>query len=206
MRQRLLKHSLKQYKIDAGRGYKGFIPSAMSDKPILESYWVVPGSFLAGRYPVSSFKDSTTIHQSLSSFLNFGFDTFFDLTRVGELPAYLPVLQEEAARYGITINYQRIDIQDRGLPSHAQMTALLDAIDAALAAGRKIYLHCWGGIGRTGMTIGCWLVRHGLTGGMALIRLNELYQMAGQSSLFPHSPETDAQVQFILAWTDDGMA
>jgi hypothetical protein len=50
------------------------------------------------------------------------------------------------------------------------------------------------------------LVRHGLTGGMALIRLNEFYQTAGQSSLFPHSPETDAQVQFILAWTDDGMA
>jgi hypothetical protein len=203
----LSKNSSKQSeKETVGRGHKGLIPAAMNDKPIPESYWVVPQFFLAGGYPVSTCTDEITVHQSLAAFLDFGFDTFFDLTRVGELPAYLPYLQEEAARYGITIYYQRLEIQDRCLPSHEQMGALLDAIDAALAAGRKVYVHCWGGIGRTGMTIGCWLVRHGLTGGKALIRLNELYQMAEQSNFFAHSPETDAQIQFILAWTDDGMA
>ena len=178
----------------------------MSDKPIPESYWVVPGYFLAGGYPVSTFIDEAVSRQCLAAFLSVGFNTFFDLTRVGELPAYLPKLQEEAVRYGTPIYYQRIDIPDRGLPSHEQMAALLDAIDAALATGRKIYVHCWGGIGRTGMTIGCWLVRHGLTGGQALIRLNELYQTTKQSSLFPQSPETDAQVEFILEWTENGMA
>jgi protein-tyrosine phosphatase len=177
----------------------------MSDKPIPESYWVVPGYFLAGGYPISS-PDQAVVRQCLAAFLDAGFNAFFDLTRAGELPAYLPDLQEEAARYGVSVNYQRINIQDRGVPLHEQMATLLDAIDATLASGRKVYLHCWGGIGRTGMTVGCWLVRHGLTGGQALIRLNELYRTAEQSGLFPRSPETDAQVNFILNWTEDGLA
>ena len=31
-----------------------------------------------------------------------------------------------------------------------------------------MYLHCWGGVGRTGTVVGCWLVRHGRTGDEAL--------------------------------------
>jgi hypothetical protein len=173
----------------------------MSDKPIPESYWVVPGSFLAGGYPISSTVE-TIACKCLAAFLEAGFNTFFDLTRAGELPEYLPGLQEEAARYGISIHYQRANMQDRGLPTHDRMVELLDAIDTALAAGEKIYLHCWGGIGRTGTTVGCWLVRHGLTGGQALIRLNEFYRTSEQSHVFPRSPETDAQVKFILNWTE----
>jgi hypothetical protein len=177
----------------------------MSANPIPESYWVVPGYFLAGGYPFSRF-DETLVRQRCTAFLEAGFNTFFDLTRAGELPAYLPSLQEEAARYGISVDYQRFNLQDKGLPVHEEMAMLLDAIDAALAAGRKVYLHCWGGIGRTGITVGCWLVRHGLTGGQALIRLNELFRTAVQSRLYSQSPETDAQVKFILDWVEDGLA
>jgi hypothetical protein len=177
----------------------------MNNKPIPESYWVVPGCFLAGGYPVHS-RNQALIGPNLTTFLEAGFNTFFDLTRPGERPPYLAELQDQAARYGISIQYQRLEIQDWSLPEHASMVTLLDAIDAALSAGRKVYLHCWGGIGRTGMTVGCWLVRHGLTGGQALIRLNELYRTAEQSRLYHQSPETDAQVQFILSWVEDGVA
>jgi hypothetical protein len=177
----------------------------MSDKPIPESYWVVPGYFLAGGYPAIS-PDPARLRTALTAFLEAGFNTFLDLTRAGELPAYLSDLQEEAARHGMAVDYQRLTIRDKGLPSQAEMVVLLDAIDTALDAGRRVYLHCWGGIGRTGMTVGCWLVRHGLTGGQALIRLNELYRTAEQSWFHPYSPETDAQVKFILDWVDDGVA
>jgi hypothetical protein len=177
----------------------------MSDKPIPESYWVVPDSFLAGGYPISGL-DEDSIRIELDAFLEEGFDTYIDLTRAGELEAYLPYLEQESEDFGISISYQRLDFQDRGLPSHAQMTTLLDEIDKSLDAGRKVYLHCWGGIGRTGLTVGCWLVRHGLSGSQALSRLNELYQSAEQSNFFPHTPETDAQAKFILDWVEDGMA
>ena len=177
----------------------------MSNKPIPESYWVVPGRFLAGGYPISR-TDDASVRRSLTGFLEAGFNAFFDLTRVGELPAYLPTLKEEADRYGISVTYQRINIQDRGLPSHEQMVVLLNSLDAAMASGQEVYLHCWGGIGRTGVTVGCWLVRHGLTGGQALVRLNELYLTSEQSRIFPQAPETDAQVKFILDWVADGLA
>ena len=177
----------------------------MSGTPIPESYWVMPGSFLAGGYPISTLDDMVA-RECLSTFLEAGIDTFFDLTRVGELPPYLPSLQEEALRHGVTVQYNRFNIQDRGLPSHVQMTALLDAIQAALAAGHKVYLHCWGGIGRTGTTVGCWLVRQGLTGHQALNKLNELYLTAEQSHHYHQSPETQAQVKFILEWKEDGLA
>jgi len=177
----------------------------MSDKPIPESYWVIPGNFLAGGYPISS-TDEEKARECLAALIDIGIDSFFDLTRPGELPPYQPMLQEEAVHYGIPIQYQRMTIQDKDLPAHEKMAALLDSLDAALASGHKIYLHCWGGVGRTGTTVGCWLVRHGLTGAQALIRLNELYQKAGQSRSFPRSPETDAQVNFILGWAEDGMA
>ncbi len=175
------------------------------ERPTPKSYWVIPGFLLAGGYPISG-ADETVARQCLAAFIDSGIDAFFDLTWPGELPAYLPLLQEEAARRGISIKYQRANLQDKGLPSHDQMAALLDAVDADLVAGYKVYLHCWGGIGRTGMAVGCWLVRHGLAGGQALLRLNELYRTAEQSRTFPRSPETDAQVKFILDWVDDGMA
>ncbi|HVM71699.1 MAG TPA: hypothetical protein VMT91_08065 [Anaerolineales bacterium] len=177
----------------------------MNAKPIPETYWVLPGSFLAGAYPLTAL-DETVAHLCMASFLEAGLNSFIDLTSPGELPPYLPVLQQESAHYGIPVDYQRLVIQDKGLPSREQMAACLDAVDAALAAGRKVYLHCWGGIGRTGTVVGCWLVRHGLAGRQALLRLNELYQASAQSHLYPHSPETAAQVAFILGWTEDGLA
>jgi len=178
----------------------------MTDKPIPESYWVTPGSFLAGGYPASTEGDEAFTRWCLTAFLNAGFSVFFDLTRPGELPPYAATLREQAAHYGISTEYHHVSIQDRGLPSHDQMKALLDSLDEALSAGRKVYLHCWGGIGRTGMTVGCWLVRHGLDGAAALARLGELYQKSEQSSLYPHSPETVAQMEFILDWKEDGLA
>ncbi|MRR30497.1 phosphatase [bacterium] len=176
----------------------------MIEKPIPESYWVIPGQFLAGQYPASTRGDEAYTRQRLTAFLNAGFDTYFNLTRPGELPSYLAALEEDAAAYSIKINYYAVAILDRGLPSVEQMAQTLNAIDAALDAGHKIYLHCWGGIGRTGTTVGCWLVRHGLKGEAALARLAELYATAEQSRVYPHSPETDEQYAFVLNWKTVG--
>jgi hypothetical protein len=169
-------------------------------KPLSESYWVVPGQFLAGQYPISTNGDEARARQQLVAFLNEGFDTFFDLTSTGELPPYLPLLEEEAVRYGLHIDYHSASISDYGLPKREQMTRLLDDIDAALESGHKLYLHCWAGVGRTGTTVGCWLVRHGLSGEAALARLAELFATAEQSAVHPHSPETKEQKAFILNW------
>ena len=61
-----------------------------------------------------------------------------------------------------------------GVPTIPHMTRILDEVDGALADGGSVYVHCWGGIGRTGTVVGCWLVRHGLDDGDAVARIAEL--------------------------------
>jgi protein tyrosine/serine phosphatase len=80
------------------------------------------------------------------------------------------------------------------------MNSILAAIEAGLQAGHKIYLHCWGGIGRTGTTVGCYLVRHGKTGAEALDQLSTWWRSVPKSRYYSRSPETAAQMNFILHW------
>ncbi len=170
------------------------------DRPIPESYWVVPGRLLAGEYPGSF--NTIQARQRLNVFLQAGFNSFVDLTRDNELMPYEPFLYEQARIAGADAAYCRFPIRDRGLPSVKTMKAILDELDQLLAEGKKVYLHCWGGVGRTGTVVGCYLVRHGLTGEQALAQLAEWWKSSPKQSLHPRSPETDKQVKFILNWKE----
>jgi len=176
-------------------------PSASQiDKPIPGSYWVLPGQFLAGEYVGHRLEPET--RRRVTAFLEAGFSTFFDLTRDGELPPYQPALAELAAGNGQLVDYRRFPITDFGLPKRQQMLATLDALDAAIHQGQQVYLHCWAGVGRTGTTVGCYLVRHGMAPGQAIAHLLEHYRTASQSLLHPSSPETEAQRAFIRDWQE----
>jgi hypothetical protein len=170
------------------------------NRPIPESYWVEPGRFLAGEYPGHAYGEG--LRQRLDSYLDFGINTFIDLTDPDELPPYLPMLQEQAAHYDIDIRYKRFTITDHGVPTHETMQAILDEIDKALSEGRRVYVHCWGGIGRTGTTVGCYLARHGKTGQGALEQLAEWWKDVPKSRMWPYSPETERQMRFVLDWKE----
>lgn len=168
--------------------------------PVPESYWVIPGQFLAGEYPLR--EDIEESAQRINAYLDFGIDTFINLTEVGELIPYESFLQNAARDKGLTITCHRFPIVDYGLPSTETMKSILDYIDDALGRDHKIYLHCWGGVGRTGTTVGCYLVRHGKTGEEALGQIAEWWCKVPKSTIFPQSPETKAQQRFILNWKD----
>lgn len=177
----------------------------MIDKPIPESYWVLPDRFLAGAYPGLHYLEFST-SQRLTDFLTAGFDTFIDLTYENERPPYFPLLSEEAAYEGREIRHRRFPFPDFNVPTREIMVAALDAIDTAIAEGHKVYLHCVGGIGRTGTTVGCYLVRHGMRPEAALLHLGELYSASAQSLIYPQSPEAGEQIRFILNWQEHGLA
>jgi protein tyrosine/serine phosphatase len=166
--------------------------------PIPESYWVLPGRFLAGEYPGGF--GAERVRRRVDAFLKAGINTFIDLTGPDELPSYLPILTEKAEAHKQQVETINLPIRDFGLPTRAEMVIILDTIDAALAKGRNVYLHCWGGIGRTGTTVGCYLVRHGLTGEQALARIAEWWQVDPRRTYYPRSPETDEQVKFVREW------
>ena len=170
------------------------------ERPIPESYWVEPGQLLAGEYPGKN--DTEATRKRLDALIQAGFNTFIDLTKPNEAMPYFPVLMEEARFYDVEVNHLRFPIGDFGLPAPEQMTSILNTIDAELQAGRRIYLHCWGGIGRTGTTVGCYLVRRGKTGEEALRQLAEWWQGVPKSQIHQRSPETREQVEFVRNWSE----
>ena len=166
-------------------------------RPLPNSYWVRPGRLLAGEYPAVSSRTAT--QERLRLLLDAGIDCFFDLTEPGEVESYGGLLPGPEAERAVI--YQRMPIRDHGLPGSAgQMEQILERLDAALADGRRIYLHCRAGVGRTNLVIGCWLVRGGLDGGKALLRLNRLWRASERAQSWPMVPETEAQRDYVRDW------
>lgn len=171
---------------------------ADNHRPISQSYWVIPGRLLAGEYPGLAAEEPT--RKRIDAFIESGFQTFLDLTRPDELAPYARILVEQASAYGVEVSHQRFPIGDFGLPTPQQMNVILDTLDESLQAGQKIYLHCWGGIGRTGTTVGCYLVRQGMSGVAALTQLATWWKDVPKSRYHLHSPETVEQMNFVRNW------
>jgi protein-tyrosine phosphatase len=155
---------------------------------------------LAGEYPGDP--EDEQARRKLRRLLEACITLFLDLTETGEhaLRPYAQLLQEEAAALGQPITHLRLPIPDYDTPSSAQMKRILDTLDAALQAGQVIYVHCFGGIGRTGTVIGCYLVRLGLSGEEALSRIAALRRDTPDG--WQRSPETAAQRQMVLNWAE----
>ena len=169
----------------------------MTNLPIVESYWVEEKRFLAGEYPGSH--NSEFARRRMDAFLEAGIHSFIDLTQPHELVPYEPILMEQARIYDIKAAYHRFAIRDHGVPSRETMIAILNTIDEELNSGRGVYVHCWGGVGRTGITVGCYLVRHGLEPKEALARVHALFSTRPQN-YYTTSPETQEQFDFVRAW------
>jgi hypothetical protein len=168
--------------------------------PLAESYWVEPGQFLAGEHP-AQFEEEQT-RRRVDALIETGIDTCIDLTRANETFPYTHILAEEAKVYGVEAAHYRFPIGDFGIPTAQLMNAILDKIEESLRDRHKIYLHCWGGIGRTGTTVGCYLVRQGKTADAALNQLSSWWRGVPKSLYHPYSPETQDQVNFIRTWTE----
>ena len=164
----------------------------MRDRPIEYCYWV-DDRFLAGEYPRS--KNGPDTFDKLDALIDEGITLFVDLTEEGELLPYANWLERAS--------HQRFPIPDTSTPRSPEQTRdILDAINGHLGQGGKVYLHCWGGIGRTGTIVGCWLARKNNSDGeAALKRLDELWQQNPKSG-WRCSPENPWQVDYILNWRE----
>jgi hypothetical protein len=159
------------------------------DTPIPDSYRVGEG-LLAGRYPGSADPDEAA--RRLRAFARHGVTVFVDLTHPADpLEPYEPLLAEGARRVSHPIG-------DFGTTTIPHMTRILDDVDRALSDGHTVYVHCWGGVGRTGTVVGCWLRRHRLDDDDPIARIAELRRHL--SGGHAPSPETEAQRAMVVAW------
>jgi protein-tyrosine phosphatase len=164
--------------------------------PLPDTYWVVPNRFLAGPNPLRM--PGIRPDQTIQALVAAGINAFIDLTDSYEMMgvSYLPLIKNRSDHQDI--RYFNHPIQDFGIPTRAAMLQVLDVINQMMNEGRKLYLHCYGGIGRTGTVVGCYLVEQGFTGNQALTQIIAMRQNLGR--IWIPSPETDEQMEFVLSW------
>ncbi len=166
--------------------------STNTDRPLPNSYWVIPGRLLAGEYPLGA--DEADARARLALLDEAGIDYFVDLTEDYEEPAYRHLLPARST-------HVRSAITDTRVPGHAaQMQQILSDIRAALSLDRCVYVHCRAGIGRTGLVIGCFLAEEERDGKAALKRLNHLWRQSARAASWPKVPQTREQADYIRHW------
>lgn len=124
--------------------------------PLPRSYWVLPGKLLAGGLPDAD--------REIDLLLGAGVDAFLDLTEPGERPGtghYGALVEGRASSRGLPVERRQAPIEDMSAGSDGVHLALAE-LDGLLAAGRTVYLHCLGGLGRTGTVVGSYLAEKGL--------------------------------------------
>jgi hypothetical protein len=161
-----------------------------------DCYWVEPGVLLAGEYPGDP--SESVARRKLGALIDCGVRTFVDLTEERELHGYDEWLLDEAAQRGVDVAYHRHAVRDMDVPTPEGMRAILDRIGHA-SRDHAVYVHCLGGIGRTGTVVCCWLVEKGRTGDEALDDIVEL--RVGSYKRRRASPEMPGQADFVRQWT-----
>jgi len=169
-----------------------------TNAPIRNAYWVVEGALLAGEYPGAVTEEEA--RAKLGAILDAGIRSFVDLMEPDELRTYQRWLAETAAERRIDVRYRRMSVIDGTVPTIDHMRAILTHIDAEISASRPVYVHCWGGIGRTGTVVGCWLVERGTSAACDVVETIAVLRR-GTASRRWASPERPGQVEFIANWT-----
>jgi hypothetical protein len=168
------------------------IKASLEDRPLPNTYWVLPGRVLAGEHPAGD--DVAATRARLARLHEAGIDTFVDLTEKGEMPSYRHLLPRGT-------QYLHSAIVDTRVPNNISQTReLLADIQTALDGGRGVYIHCRAGIGRTGLIVGCFLANREANGAAAIKTLNRLWRQSERAGTWPTVPQTPEQADYIRHW------
>jgi len=177
------------------------LASPKSHPPTAKSYWVLPGKLLAGAFPGDA--DPARHRKQVRTLVDAGIRTFVNLMEPDETNyAGEPfALYDSVARaLAADCDCVRLSIPDLSIPTATQAEEILATIDSALTRQSGVYVHCWGGVGRTGTIIGCWLLRHGLANSLTVLETLATLRKQDRERGHRRSPETDEQRDFVLDW------
>lgn len=169
--------------------------------PTNSSYWVVPQKLLAGAYPGAAEADAH--RQKIEQLLDGGVQVFLSLMEADETnhegKRFTPY-EAEVLTQNPEAKCVRFPIVDCDVPTQSEMSEILDAIDSYHENGKAVYVHCWGGVGRTGTVVACWLLRKGLATTENVFEVLQQLRQHDRERGFRRSPETDIQWQFVREW------
>ena len=164
---------------------------AFINRPLNQSYEVCSnGIIYAGEYPGD--KNGEFAKHKIEQMYHFGIRHFIDLTEKGELHPYNHLLPNDTT-------YTRFPVVDCGVPKNIEsVQRLLLRIEELKKMDGYVYVHCWGGVGRTGTIVACYLSQNweepDLNHTLEVLRRN-FSEMP--KSAYRETPETKEQIDFI---------
>ena len=186
-----------------------YVEGVLKDKvPIKNSYLIDRNlNLYAGEYPGDKDDEKCRMKVGEGGYW-YGFRHFFDLTEAGELNPYSQYLPSDTYHH-------RFSIHDCDVPANTYSVRRL--IEEIISCGKqgghgygKIYIHCWGGVGRTGTIVACLYAYMMKDDGLST---NELYELAMQKlrdsfkrcpkSKYRTIPDTKEQCAFIKRFIEN---
>ena len=173
---------------------------AFINRPLNQSYEVHGnGIIYAGEYPGD--KNGEFAKHKIEQMYHFGIRHFIDLTEEGELRPYNHLLPNDTT-------YTRFPIVDCGAPKNIEsVQRLLLRIEELKKMEGYVYVHCWGGVGRTGTIVACYLSQNWkepeLNHTLEVLRRN-FSEMP--KSAYRKTPETKEQIDFIEQFINSSKA
>lgn len=159
---------------------------------LVHGWWVVPGRLLAGEYPGA--KETGKTRRKITALIDAGITSFVDLTEAGERTWDGSRMVPYDSH--LSVRYARFPIPDNSVIADDGYDEILAYIRAEIDAGRTVYVHCWGGKGRTGTVVGAWLIEQdGIGYPDVLDRMQEL--RTGTKKAHHPVPETFAQAEVL---------
>lgn len=176
--------------------------------PLERSYWVDHPHLLAGALPSAA--DYHKREGKIRRLLAAGIRSVANLMEEREigyhgkpLADYTDAMDRVAAVMDVVVNVRRFAIPDLHPTTREHMIEILDWIDGEIETGRPVYVHCRGGIGRTGMVVGSWLVRHGIVPPERTVdRIRELRAGMPPADARARSPEMPGQIALVTGWRE----
>jgi len=174
--------------------------------------YLLPGCLLAGSYPGDRSEPGHS--EKILACLEAGVDTFLCLQQRRELERFTPYVARAAelraalpGAEGRELEFLHCEVPDGHVTSRHHLAIAVATVVQKLREGRKVYVHCWGGHGRTGTLLCAFLVKaYGLTTEEAkdyfmLTHSQRRVRGGGGPGFWPHSQEQYQQVQ---SFEDEG--
>ena len=189
------------------------LPAKEMAGPTPWSNWVIPGRVLAGAYPASL--DDAETERILTTLLELGVNTFVCLQAEVNintpehawraqhgLRPYIKDAQKILSKAHETgnpkITQQKIDflhlpIIDGNVTTDSAMNRLAEDVMERVLKGEKLYIHCWGGHGRTGTLVAVMLGRLFNMAYTTALRYTQAFHDARVYPQGVRSPQTPVQ-------------
>mmetsp|Transcript_4622 Transcript_4622/g.6452 ORF Transcript_4622/g.6452 Transcript_4622/m.6452 type:complete len:202 (+) Transcript_4622:72-677(+) len=163
------------------------------------SNWVIKGRVIAGAYP--GHQNETEHREVIQQIIHKGNVTTFVCLQTEKELGRFRSYKEVALTFKEDLQFVHFPIADQNIANFDAVYHLVEDLKSRLHNGEVLYIHCWGGHGRTGTIIGCLLARLFDLSGDKALELTQKFHSCRKicKSTSPQHPSQFKQVRDMAA-------